>query len=522
MPVLPDLVIGIDCSTTACKAIAFDRQGRPQAEGRASLPLNIPKPSWHEQPAEAWWSAACDALRSLTQLVNPARLAAAAVAIQRETFVVAGEDGRPLRPAMVWMDERSREILPTLAARYGTERFHQEAGKPLTANLVPGKLAWLRANEPETYSAVRHVLDVHAYLCHHLIGSYVTSWGCADPTGLFDMPNRHWNIPLLAELGLDPACLPPAVIPGSWVGSISQSAAAQTGLPQGLPLFAGLGDGQAAGLGLNITNPGEAYLNLGTAVVSGSTVDAYRWSPAFRTHFGGIPDSYFLETVLLGGTYTITWLINNFAQPGAPPPGAYPSQEAALEALAEQVPPGAQGLVLVPYWNSAMNPYWDPGASGIVAGWRGHHGLGHLYRAILEGIAYEQHLAMQGVEQATQQPVEQYVVVGGGANSALWRQILADVTGKTVLRAQVTEASALGAAVLAAAGAEWYADVRAAARAMSPDRGPACRPDTDRHAAYQEIVDQVYRHLFPSLQPYLARLTTLAETGYDTYNHSRS
>lgn len=505
------LVIGLDCSTTACKAIAFDPQGRAVAEGRASLPLEMPQPAWHEQPAESWWRAAQQALLAVTRQIDPSCLAALAISIQRETFVVTDAAGQALRPAMVWMDERSRAILPRLAAEYGGERFHQEAGKPLSANLVPGKLAWLRAHEPEVFAATRRVLDVHAFLAGRLTGQYVTSWGCADPTGLFDMRSNQWNWTLIEALGLDPACLPTAVAPGELVATVSSAAAQLTGLPVGLPLIAGLGDGQSAGLGVNITQPGDAYLNLGTAVVSGSVSTRYLTDPAFRTHYSAARNTYFLETVLLGGTYTISWFIQRFSAPDSPPLTAGQSPEDAMEEQAARLPPGAQGLLLVPYWNSAMNPYWDPGASGVIVGWRGHHGLAHLYRAILEGIAYEQHLATSGVEAATGQTIERYIAVGGGARSPLWRQILADVTGKPILRADVTEASALGAGILAAWGAGWYADLPAAAQAMAPVPTHICSPDPERHDSYQEIYQQVYRHLFPTLQPYLDRLTALAE-----------
>jgi sugar (pentulose or hexulose) kinase len=508
---MTDVVIGLDCSTTACKAIAWDHHGRVTAEGRASLPLNLPQPSWHEQPAESWWQATCEALQALTAQIDPTRCAALSISIQRETFVVADDSGIPLRPAMVWMDERSREILPELATHYGRERFHQEAGKPLSANLVPGKLAWLRQHEPHIFKSIRKVLDVHAFLAGRLTGEFITSWGCADPTGLFDMRRQQWNGSLMETLGLDPACLPAAVPPGAPIGVLSVQAARQTGLPAGLPLFAGLGDGQAAGLGVNITRPGDAYLNLGTAVVSGTVSPVYLTSPAFRTHYSGTGSTYFLDTVLLGGTYTISWLIQHFSPPGGLTTLPGQSPEEALEVLAGQVAAGAQGLLLVPYWNSAMNPYWDPGASGIVTGWRGHHGIGHLYRAILEGIAFEQHLASTGVEDATSQRVERYIAVGGGARSRLWRQILADVTGKPVLRADVTEASALGAGMLAAWGAGWYPDLFATAQAMAPAHEQASLPNPGLHTFYKEVYQQVYRHLFPVLQPYLDRLTALTE-----------
>jgi len=175
------------------------------------------------------------------------------------------------------------------------------------------------------------------------------------------------------------------------------------------------------------------------------------------------------------------------------------------------IPPGAEGLMLVPYWNSAMNPYWDAAASGIVVGWRGVHTRAHLYRAILEGIAFEQRLHTEGVEAALGQPVESYVAMGGGAQSERWLQIIADVTGKPVYRAVVTDAAALGAGILAATGVGLFTDVRAAAKAMTRIAPEPFVPDAGRHAFYSQLYAEVYRALFPAVQPYLQRLTALAE-----------
>jgi xylulokinase len=226
--------------------------------------------------------------------------------------------------------------------------------------------------------------------------------------------------------------------------------------------------------------------------------------------YGGIPGSYSLETVLLGGTYTITWFIENFS--GLATSGQDPSTspEAVLEAAAANIPPGSLGLILVPYWNSAMNPYWDASASGIVVGWRGIHQPAHLYRAILEGIAFEQRLHMEGVEDALQQPVSRYIAVGGGARSRLWRQIIADVTSRLVYHADVSEATALGAGILAAAGSGLSPSVFDAAQAMTRIAAQAEEPDPDRHSYYSLLYKDVYRPLFPALQTYLDRLAKLA------------
>ena len=378
-----DLVIGLDSSTTACKAVVVDACGAVVSSGRAALPILMPRSSWHEQPADSWWEAACEALRQATAQVDNRRLAAMAIAAQRETFVIADEAGHPLANALLWMDERCRGLLPEIDRLYGRERIHQETGKPLSANLSLGKLYWLRKERSDLITRNVRVLDVHSLLAHSLTGRFATSWGCADPTGLFDMGTNQWNAPLIQAIGLRVDQFPKTLPVGSFVGEVQPKAAVQAGLPPGLPLIAGLGDGQAAGLGVCAVRPGDTYLNLGSAIVSGTFSKRYLVDPAFRTMIGGIPGSYLLETVLLGGTYTISWFIDSFAMTNQTDLALGKSREEELESAAAQIPPGAVGLTLVPYWNSAMNPYWDAGASGIVVGWRGIHRRAHFYRCLL-------------------------------------------------------------------------------------------------------------------------------------------
>lgn len=182
-----------------------------------------------------------------------------------------------------------------------------------------------------------------------------------------------------------------------------------------------------------------------------------------------------------------------------------------MEMAASAVPPGSQGLILVPYWNSVMNPHWDASASGIIAGWRGIHGPAQLYRAILEGIAYELRLHGLGVESARTMPIDRYIAVGGGSHSGLWRKIIADVTGKPVFRADAPEASALGAGILAASAVGLHPSVLEAARAMSRILPEAAQPDPVRHHFYSQIYEQVYRYLYLGLRDPLSRLAKLVD-----------
>lgn len=506
---LSPLVLGLDSSTTACKAIIWDCRGTSVARGYRSLALLAPQSAWHEQPAESWWESMTQAIRQAVSQVDGRRLKALCIAHQRETFVPLDEHDRPLIDGIVWMDERARELLPSLEQTLGRDRFHRLTGKRLSVNLTIAKIAWLKAHRADVFAQTRKYLDVHAFLVHRLTGSYRTSWGCADPTGLFDIQNNCWAESLLDQIDIRLDQLPEVYPPGTIIGSLTPAAAEACGLPVGLPVVAGIGDGQASGLGVNITSPGDAYLSMGTSVISGTFSDHYIFDTAFRTMTGGVPGSYLLETVQLGGGYTVAWFMEKIA--------GQPGQDVAnlqnfYDQAASGVPPGSAGLVVVPYWNSVLGPYWDPFASGIIIGWRGYHQLPHLYRAILEGVAFEQYLGTLGVEEALGQPVKRYIAMGGGAQSDLWCQIIADITDKPVFRATTTEAAALGAGILAATAVGCYANAREAAQEMTHILPQPIEPNALDHAFYNRLFEEVYRPLFPALQLCLDRLASISNS----------
>jgi len=323
------------------------------------------------------------------------------------------------------------------------------------------------------------------------------------------MQTRAWATEVAEELRIRVQSLPDVVESGEVIGTVSRSAAAETGLPEGLPIIAGAGDGQCGGLGAGVVGHESAYLCLGTGVISGYYCPEYIVDKAFRTLYSPVSDGYYLETVINGGVYTVSWFVQNFA-PDLGKEWLSSSAEQMLEEGASTVPAGSGGLLLVPYWLGAMNPFWDPDATGIMIGWNGSHGIPHFYRAILEGIAFEQRLATEGVVLAGVRDFAEFRILGGGSRSDLWCQIIANITRRPVLTLRTSEASALGAGMIAAVAAGWYPDCGSAAEAMTATETRYDPADTDS-AVYDRIFKDVYSSLFKTVRPLANRLRRIAQ-----------
>lgn len=496
-----DVVIGIDSSTTSTKAIAWRRDGSMAGIGRCPIPLASPGIRLYEQNPEDWWSAAAGALRELFRQVSPGRVAALAIANQRETFVPLDSNGEPVRPAIVWLDQRCGDEVAWLAGKVGADNIHRITGKPPDMAPVAYRLAWMRRAEEQRFRRTAMFADVHAYLVWRLTGSFQTSWASADPLGLFDMEKKMWSPLVMQALELSPDRLPRLAKPCTVLGTVSAAAATATGLGEETPVVAGGGDGQAAGLGVNALTPQRAYLNLGTAVVSGTYSQQYRTGMAWRTMGDCSGQGYYYETSLRAGTFLIEWFVRQVCR--APEEDRTIYQR--LEAEAARIPAGSCGLLALPYWGAVMTPYWDPLARGCFVGLTGSHQMGHMYRSLLEGIALEQALVSGMIEEQTGVRISEFVAIGGGAASDLWCRIFADASGKTIRQPRTVEASSLGAAMCGAVGAGWFASATEAAAAMAGEIVHETEPDPDQAMRYHDLMG-VYRDIYPRLQDIFPRL----------------
>jgi sugar (pentulose or hexulose) kinase len=490
-----ELVIGLDSSTTGTKAIAWNKNGGAVAQGRETIGLSSPRPGYYEQNPLDWWTSAQKVLKSITRQIDPKRIEALAVSNQRETFVPLNGEGKHIRPAIVWLDERCKTEVESFSRKIGQKKIHNITGKPVDYAPVVYRLAWMKKNEPRFYTHINMICDVQTYLVRKLTGFFSTSWASADPLGLFDLKHKTWSGTILRALELKEEQLPETYCPGTVMGRLTEAAAKPTGLMPGTFIVAGGGDGQAAGLGVNALTPDRAYLNLGTAVVSGIYGTVYRTSRAFRTMSSCSENGYYYECSLRAGSFTLDWFIKNILKID---PRRDTDIYARLEQEARDPPAGSRGLMFLPYLCGVMNPYWDPDARGAFVGLSASHDRGHLYRALLEGISFEQLFATEKAEKAAGTRVNDFIVIGGGASSNLWCRIMADVSGKNICLPRNTEASCLGAGICAAVGAGWYDSFQQAAEHMTGIE-KTIKPDMNNHKIYAGLFG-VYKKIYPALK----------------------
>lgn len=487
------LVVGVDCSTTSTKAIVVDAEGAVLAQAKAELDTSTPRADFYEQDPRDWWRSTDAAVAGALALLSPgdrARVTHLCATVQRQSFALVDEEGRPLRPAILWLDGRAAEQV----RRLGTEDVHRLTGFQPDVTPSVYKIAWLAEHEPEVLARARRVVGVHAYLVHALTGRWLDSAATADSLGLFDMARLEWADAMVAACGLRRDQLPELAPAASELGTIRTEISRGWGLAQEVQLVAACGDGQAAALGVGATGPGEAYLNMGTALVAGVHSRAYRWGSVFRTDAAGLPGQYVLEIVQNSGAYLAGWFRERLGDPvlaGRP--------DELLEEAAARVPAGCGGLVTLPYWNAAQSPYWNPLARGAYVGLAGVHDRAALYRSTLEGVSVAMARNLAGLESATGVPLQEVTVAGGGRRSPLWRRIMADAAGLPLVESLVEEASAMGAAAMAMAATGEFASVEDAARSLAT-RGQVTEPDPAAHAVYTDLGElqaEAYERLAP-------------------------
>jgi xylulokinase len=491
------LVLGIDVSTTATKAVLIDPAGDVRGVASSEYAVAMPHPLWSEQDPTLWWDAARSAIRAALVDAGAAGTDVEAVGLtgQMHGAVLLDASGGVLRPAILWNDQRTAAECDEIREMVGPERLIAISGNDALAGFTAPKLLWIRRHEPALWAMVAHVLLPKDYLRYWLTGDYATDKADGSGTILFDLAARTWSAELLAALGLDPAWFPPTFEGPEITGTVSRSAAEATGLVQGTRVVAGGGDQAANGVGVGAVSEGTVALSLGTSGVIFAATHAPLHEARGRVHAfcHAVPGRWHLMSVMLSAAGSLRWFRDALA----------PGEEfGALARSAGEVQAAADGLFFLPYLSGERSPHPDPLARGAFVGLSLQHDRRHLVRAVLEGVAFGLRDGLDLMIAAGMPRPSQIRASGGGLGSGTWRQILADVLDAELVTTSTTEGAAFGAAVLAAVGAGRFADVPTAAAALvrttpSASPGPASAAYADAHAAYRE--------LYPALAPVFHR-----------------
>lgn len=498
------LVIALDSSTTATKAVVVDTEGQVLAQGRAEIELLSPQMNFFEHDPTQWWSSTHAAIsNALAELPagDRERIKAIGITHQRESFALVDSEGAAIRPAILWLDSRAGEEIK----EYGSEAIHELSGKPADTTPALYKIAWLKKHEPDALAAADKIVDVHAYLSHALTGNWVSAAGSIDTLNLFDIGARDFSDELLQIAGLRRDQMVDVAEAGEVVGTILPELAEEWQIGTDVVVVAGVGDGQAAGLGTAAIDPDTAYVNLGTSVVAGTHSTDYQFDKAYRTLIGGIPGTYVFEIVQNSGSVLYNWFRKNLGDPALE--GGLDQQ---LEEQAQALQPGAEGLLTLPYWNAAQSPHWDPFATGAMIGFGTGHTRAHVYRSIIEGTAMQLAENLSRVQAATGRTLTELRATGGSARSPFIRQIFADATGLPIVVSTIDELSAHGAAVIAMAAIGAYPDVETAARAMVA-LGERTDPDPAVHARYARWTS-VHKKIYPLLAELMSEMNDVEKS----------
>lgn len=513
-----DHVLAIDCGTQSLRALVVDPAGGIVARARVPYPpYTSPRPGWAEQDPEVWWRALGQATRQV--LADPAvavgALAGVALTTQRASVVLVDAAGDPLRPAITWLDQRRTEGLAPIGGATGVAFRALGVRETVAAFQADAEVNWVRRHEPEVWARTAGYLLVSGFLTRRLVGRAVDSIGCQVGYLPFDYKRLRWSAPgdwKWTVAPVDPTMLPELVAPGQPLGEIAPAAAEATGIPAGLPLIAAAADKACEVLGAGALQPTIGALSYGTTATLNTTHRRYVEAiPMIPPYPAAVPGAYSLEIQVMRGYWMVEWFKREFGDrevARAADEGVEP--EVLFDELVRAVPPGSMGLTLQPYWSPGVR-IPGPEAKGAIIGWGDVHTRAHLYRAILEGLAYALREGAERTERRTKVRLRELRVSGGGSQSPAAVQLTADVFGLPTGRPHTYETSGLGAAIDAAVGLGIHPSFEAAVAAMT--RVIETRdPDPATHATYDALYREVYRRMYPALKPLYSAIRRI--TGY--------
>jgi xylulokinase len=484
--------LGIDVGTGSTKALLVDERGQVLAVATSEYPLLTPQPMWTEQRPEDWWSATCASIGSVLEQSGIAPTAVTAVGLtgQMHGLVLLDGHGQVVRPAILWNDQRTAQQCDQIEQRLGRDMLIERTGKPVLTGFTAPKILWVRQHEPDLFGAARHLLLPKDYIRYRLTGALCSDVADASGTSLFDVTRRCWSQEIIDALDIPASWLPQVTESPVISAKVNSDGASATGLPEGLPVVAGAGDQAAEAVGCGLVDDGSVSVTIGTSGVVFAATEQFRLDPGGRLHAycHAVPKMWHVMGVMLSGGGSLRWYQDTL--------GREDYDVLLGEIEAEDVPPGCEGLVFLPYLTGERAPHADPNARGAFVGLTLRHTRAHLTRAVMEGVTF----GLMDCLELTRDlgiHVDRVRLSGGGARSGLWRQMMADVFGAEVATVNVTQGAAYGAAVLAAVGAELFPDVPTAAHAFVVETG--CTAPASDASGYRDAY-ACYRDLYPTLK----------------------
>jgi xylulokinase len=474
------VVIGIDVGTTGVKGLAIDPDGgRVLARAERGYPLSTPRPGWAEQDPEDWWRATQSVLTDLKRETST-KPTGIGLSGQMHGLVTLGSDHQPLRPAILWNDQRTGAEAKEIEETLGRPRLIELTGNRALTGFTAPKLLWLRNHEPETYREIARIALPKDYVRLKLTDEHVSDVSDASGTLLLDVAHRRWSNEVLEALDLD----------RDWLPDVIESPARSGATDDGTPVAAGAGDQAAGALGVGVDRPGPVSVVLGTSGVVFAALDTFTPDADGRVHAfcHAVPDRWHAMGVMLSAAGSLRWL-RDAVDP------ATPYDQLLTEAA--QWPPGSEGVLFLPYLAGERTPHADPNARAAFTGLTMRHNRGALTRAVLEGVAFGLRDSLDLIGDLGHTPTHGRIS-GGGARGALWVQIVASVLELPLEHVQVDEGAAFGAAILGGVAGEVWPDVSAGVKAtVKPGR--RIEPDPEWVEIYRERRER-FRALYPALR----------------------
>jgi xylulokinase len=489
------LILGLDIGTTATKGILLDPESGIVAEAEAATTLHSLHIGWAEEDPEEWWRNVAAVARACLDAsgARPDDIAAVGTTGMVPTLILLDRAGKPLRRSIQQNDARSHEEIELFRSRVSETEALEKSGSAITQQSIGPKLLWLRRHEPETLAQAGHLMGSYDFIVHRLTGSWSCERNWALESGLFDLRREAWDSTILHLSTIDGQLLGPVRWASEVVGEVSSAAARHTGLRAGTPVVAGTADHIASAFSAGLKAPGDLLVKLGGSGDILYTLDNPVMDSRLFLDYHVIPGKFILNGCMATSGSIIKWFRQQFA-------GA--ADYATLDALAFSVAPGADGLILLPYFLGEKSPIHDPLARGVLFGLTLSHTMAHTYRAILEGIAFgfRHHLAVLAERGLTATRAR---VTNGGAQSRLWKQVTADVLGLPLEQIAQHPGSSLGAAFVAGKGVGLFREWRDIERFIRIAQ--VVEPDPPVHHRYRELFI-IYRGLYDSLKPHFAAL----------------